>query len=99
MRNYEFVGSCVSNPFKSARQLCRIITSCVTTTKDPFLSSCKIPGQVLDDMKEYPNDYEYYCSALDDKEIYFYVHSRIEYFFVKGEMLCVQQIEESTQEE
>ncbi len=73
----EYIGNCVSNPFDSVEILSTIIENGKKVSKKKFLGVCDIYYAIINSMKEYPQDYEFYKSG----EIYFYVHSAIEYFF------------------
>lgn len=78
-------GDCVSNPFRSASELNKVIDNAREITKETFLrnvdgiNQMKMYGSSLRElMKKYPNDFKYYSYK---GRIYFFEHSAIEYFF------------------
>ena len=73
----QFIGTCVSNPFRSTNKLQDVIDSADEITKDEFLDECDVDERTMVDMDEYPNDFEY-CRSGD---VYFFTHSATEHFF------------------
>ena len=99
MKSHEYVGSCVTNPFKTVKQLIRIIETAIDITEDTFIRHCNVPREIRELMIQFPRSYSYHRGKLGRKYIYFYVNSCIEYFFVEGVMLSVQETVEDWEEE
>ena len=77
MRKY-YIGSCVNNPFKSTEKLMEIIDKAREITIKTFLRNVSVAPHNREGFKEYPNDYTFHKSG---KDIYFFTHSAIEYFY------------------
>jgi hypothetical protein len=73
----EFIGDCVSNPF--GKEIYDVKDGGKEISKKKFIDACDVDSEVLKDMKQYPNDYKYFYNK--DKDIYFFTHSAIEYFY------------------
>ncbi|GAG98572.1 unnamed protein product [marine sediment metagenome] len=76
-RAKEFIGNCVKNPFNYINILAEIVDKAKEITKKTFLKYCIITDKQKSKMKEYPNDYTFW----KNRNIYFYRHSGIEYFY------------------
>ena len=73
----EFIGTCVENPFGRIETLVEVTENAQEITKPTFLRKCCIHPDTLKEMRQYPNDYEFYRF----KDIYFYTWSAIEHFY------------------
>jgi hypothetical protein len=77
MKSKEFQGTCVENPFRNIETLCDVVEKAIKITKRTFLQHCFIHCEILKNMKQFPNDYEFFKY----KNIYFYRWSAIEHFY------------------
>jgi hypothetical protein len=78
----EYIGNCVGNPFGSLTRLSEVIDDAKSISKKKFLEECntemELHGYPLKQtIKQFPNDFDYY----QYKDIMFFTHSCIEYFF------------------
>lgn len=73
----EFRGTCVENPFGSIGDLCTVVENAVRITKRTFFKHCCVHSEIVAQMKQYPNDYEFF----NRQNIYFYAWSAIEHFY------------------
>ena len=71
------------NPDMRTREMQSIIENSVKIGESFFTTCCIVDEKLIQNMREYPQDYEfYYCpSHLGYKHIYWYRHSGIEYFY------------------
>ena len=77
MDKKQFYGTCVENPFGRIEELVKVIENAIEITKQTFLRHCFMsPGEKVE-MKQYPNDFEFYKY----RNIYFYRWSAIEHFY------------------
>ena len=74
----EFMGDCVSNPFKSLWKLNFVIDQAKEIKRPEFLKSCNVAPEIELEMRRFPNDYEFYKSV---QGIMFYTWSAIEHFY------------------
>ena len=80
MKTKEFQGTCVENPFGQFEMLVKVIDNAKEITKQTFFKHCFVHPEIVTQMKQYPNDYEFYKY----QDIYFFCWSAIEYFFWDG---------------
>lgn len=73
----QFVCTCI-NPIWDTDKLCEIIDNAKPISRQTFLKNCCVDELVKNYVKEYPQDFEFYKY----KNIYFYRHSAIEYFYM-----------------
>jgi hypothetical protein len=71
------IGTCINNPFKSLERLEEVINKAKRISKKVFFYHCAVPELIALDMKQYPNDFEFYKNG----EVYFYKWSAIEHFY------------------
>lgn len=86
---YDFIGTCVDNPFKSNNKLNNVIDNAENVSKDDFLNHVEIDDELLQSIKEYPNDFRFYYNKKDD--VYFFIHSAIEYFYKEADNINLLQ--------
>jgi hypothetical protein len=81
MNKKQYIWSCGSNPFETIEELSKIITNARQINKQTFFRNCDfIPMDYVNNKKQftlYPRDFKFY----KNKNIYFYIHSAIEYFY------------------
>ena len=82
MTKKTYFWNCTNNPFNTLEELSEACESTNEITKEEFLKTCKIENHLYTnnihkDLKYFPNDFSFYKF----KEIYFYTHSCIEYFY------------------
>lgn len=79
----EYIGNCVGNPFGSLMRLSEVIDGAKSISNKKFLKECntedvELYGYQLKQMiKQFSNDFDYF----QYKDIMFFTHSCIEYFF------------------
>ena len=73
----EFIGNCISNPFKDKAELEWIIDKARKITRSAFLKECPIDPRIEKEMYKRAADFEFYRY----NDVYFYRHSRIEHFY------------------
>jgi len=71
------IGTCIDNPFGSRERLEKIMTGAKKISRKEFLEVCDVPSEIVIEMKEYYDDFEYYKNG----DIYFYIWSAIEHFY------------------
>ena len=80
-RMKEYFWNCTNNPFPSIELFNSCIKKSKRITSKTFFENCIIPNEILyvrkNYFKEFPNDFMYFKY----KNIYFFTHSCIEYFF------------------
>jgi len=76
-----FIGSCVDNPFRSVEALTDVIEKGQPISRRRFIRNTILDEDIIANMRYWINDYTYYLSG----KIFFYEHSRIEYFYAKIE--------------
>jgi len=77
MEKKTLIGTCVDNPFREMEKLEKIIDEAKKISKRTFFKRCEIALEIEEDIKRFPNDYEFYKY----QEIYFYRWSAIEHFY------------------
>jgi len=80
----EFIGTCIENPFDNTGDLVAVVENyAIEIEKQEFLGACCVRPEIVEEMAEFPYDFEFYISKehLRGKAIYFYCHSAIEYFY------------------
>ena len=77
MKEKEFAGTCVENPFGRIETLAEITENARTISKKKFFDNCFIHPDIVGQTRKYPHDYEFY----QYKDIFFYTWSAIEHFY------------------
>ncbi len=77
MKTKEFQGTCVENPFGRIEALVKVVEDAIEITKQTFFKHCFIHSKIVAQIKQYPNDYEFFKR----RGIYFYRWSAIEHFY------------------
>ena len=77
MKTKEFQGTCVDNPFGRIETLVKVVENAIEITKQTFFRHCFISSKEVAQIKQYPNDYEFYKY----QNVYFYCWSMIEHFY------------------
>jgi len=73
----QFMGTCVENPFGRIETLVEVVENAREITKQTFARHCAIHPDILKQMHQFPNDYEFYKYH----NTYFYTWSAIEHFY------------------
>lgn len=73
----EFIGTCVDNPFGRVERLDHILDNAKKISKKRFLRECEIDKELVKDMRQYPQDYQFF----EYGRIMFFEHSRIDFFY------------------
>lgn len=74
MKNFQC--DCVS-PIWNTEKLIEIIDNAKSISKKKFLASCLVDDVILQNIKQFPFDFEYY----QNNNIFFFKHSAIEHFY------------------
>lgn len=84
----EYLGNCETNPFDTVEDLIEIIDNAISISKEEFIGAVKpsleftLYGEQLNEsIEKFPHDFEYFKSEWLHKDVFFFTHSRIEYFF------------------
>ena len=72
----QYICNCI-NPIWDNKILNKIIENGKEIDFKTFINECEVEDSLLKTMKKYPHDFKFFKY----KDIYFFEHSRIEYFF------------------
>ena len=78
----EFICNCVTPDFKElgvkdVNEFSDFIDNGNSINEEEFLNSCEVEETLILNIKEYPNDYDFF----ENGDIMFFTHSCIEHFF------------------
>jgi hypothetical protein len=74
-----FIGTCITNPFRTVEELSKVIHAGKRIAMKTFLANCDIDETTRELMRAYPQDFEFFKSG----EIYFYEYTSIDCFYVE----------------
>lgn len=81
---FEFIGTCVTNPFPTVDELSEVIDSALEIKPATFYRWCDVPDEAKQFINALHNDYTFYKSRYRGLVIYFYTWSAIEHFYAHG---------------